>query len=84
MRVEIHPQNSVYYKALRDKKIAGLMLLPLIEFEFAFNGSQKPAITQSDLNKPQLQVLLTYAANTSGQLREEYQNWEARTNIGSN
>ena len=33
------------------------MLLPLIEFEFAFNGSQKPAITQSELNLPQLKIL---------------------------
>lgn len=48
---------SVYVKAFQNKRIASYLLLPLIEFEFAFNGAQKPAITQSERNKPQLEVL---------------------------
>jgi len=43
--------------AEEDETLASLILLPLIEFEFAFNGAQKPSITQSEQNKPQLNVL---------------------------
>ncbi len=42
---------------MEDKKLAANVLLPLIEFEFAFLGSQKPAITQSKENFQQLKIL---------------------------
>ena len=51
------PSKSIYEVALKDKKIAAAILLPLIEFEFAFFGSQKPAITQARKNVKQLRVL---------------------------
>jgi hypothetical protein len=51
------PSKSVYEKAISSKKIAATILLPLIEFEFAFNGAQKPAITQAESNLNQLKVL---------------------------
>jgi len=51
------PSNSVYVKAVKSKEIAAMILLPLIEFEFAFNGAQKPAITQSKANLSQLKTL---------------------------
>lgn len=57
MRVGIRPRNSVYQKALENKKVASYIVLPLIEFEFAFNGSQKPVLTQSESNFRQLEVL---------------------------
>lgn len=57
MRVELHPHNSVYVKALKSKRVASFILLPLIEFEFAFHGSEKPVLTQSEPNYPQLEVL---------------------------
>ena len=50
----ITPSNSVYNKALESKEVAASILLPLIEFEFAFHGAQKPAITQSESNLCQL------------------------------
>lgn len=63
MRAEIHPQTPVYESAAKDKQIASFMLLPLIEFEFAFNGSQKPVITQSERNIQQLKVLFRICRN---------------------
>ena len=57
MKVQLDPENSIYEKAKKNKKIAAQILLPLIEFEFAFVGCQKPAITQSAENLQQLQVL---------------------------
>ena len=51
------PSNSVYEKAKKSKEIAALILLPLIEFEFAFHGAQKPAITQAASNLSQLKTL---------------------------
>ncbi len=57
MRVELHPQNSIYKKALESKEFASYALLPLIEFEFAFHGAQKPVLTQSVSNIRQLEVL---------------------------
>jgi len=51
------PSKSIYEVALQDKKIAAAILLPLIEFEFAFFGSQKPSITQARKNIKQLRVL---------------------------
>ncbi|RLE59630.1 MAG: hypothetical protein DRJ35_05345 [Thermoprotei archaeon] len=57
MRVKLHPHNSVYYQAKKDKKLAAQILLPLIEFEFAFLGCQKPAITQTSENLEQLKIL---------------------------
>lgn len=51
------PSKSVYEKALYSKEVAATILLPLIEFEFAFHGAQKPAITQSVSNLNQLKVL---------------------------
>ena len=48
---------SVYEKAVHNRRIAAYMLLPLMEFEFAFHGAQKPAITQSEQNLPQLRAL---------------------------
>ncbi len=51
------PSISVYEKALYSKKIAATFLLPLIEFEFAFHGAQKPAITQARSNLNQLKTL---------------------------
>ncbi len=57
MRVELHPHNSVYKRALKSKEHASYILLPLIEFEFAFHGAQKPTLTQSELNIRQLEVL---------------------------
>ena len=51
------PSKSVYTRAIDSKEIAATILLPLIEFEFAFNGAQKPAITQSESNLNQLKVL---------------------------
>ena len=49
--------TSVYDRAISSREIAATILLPLIEFEFAFNGAQKPAITQSESNLNQLKVL---------------------------
>ena len=63
MREECYPRISVYEKAKKDKKVAAQMLLPLIEFEFAFLGSQKPAITQSSKNLEQLKVLFEICKN---------------------
>ena len=51
------PSISVYQRAMSSKKVAATILLPLIEFEFAFNGAQKPAITQAESNLNQLKVL---------------------------
>ena len=51
------PSKSVYAKALNSKEIAAQFLLPLIEFEFAFHGAQKPAITQATSNLNQLRTL---------------------------
>lgn len=51
------PSKSVYDKALDSKKLAANILLPLIEFEFAFHGAQKPAITQAASNFNQLRTL---------------------------
>src|SRR3989338_3518812 len=51
------PSKSVYEKALTSKEVAATILLPLIEFEFAFNGAQKPALTQSESNLNQLKVI---------------------------
>ncbi|HLC76604.1 MAG TPA: helix-turn-helix domain-containing protein [archaeon] len=42
---------------MESKEIAATILLPLIEFEFAFNGAQKPAITQAESNFNQLKVI---------------------------
>lgn len=57
MRVIIHPHNSIYKRAMTNKELASYILLPLIEFEFAFHGAQKPTLTQSELNLRQLEVL---------------------------
>src|SRR3989338_10229371 len=51
------PSKSVYQKSLHSKELAANILLPLIEFEFAFNGAQKPAITQAISNLNQLNVI---------------------------
>jgi len=58
-----YSRMSVYEKAKKDKKLAAQILLPLIEFEFAFLGSQKPAITQSSKNLEQLKVLFEICKN---------------------
>ncbi len=50
-------RNSVYQKAKESKLIAAYVLLPLIEFEFSFYGSNKPWISQSVKNTAQLNVL---------------------------
>ena len=63
MRVELHPQKSVYEKAKENKEIAASFLLPLIEFEFAFHGSVKPVLTQSELNFRQLEVVFNICKN---------------------
>ena len=55
--MNIPSKKSVYEISLKNKKVAAFILLPLIEFEFAFNGSQKPSITQSESNLPQLKTL---------------------------
>ena len=47
----------MYQKSLHSKELAANILLPLIEFEFAFNGAQKPAITQAISNLNQLNVI---------------------------
>lgn len=44
---------SVYKRAIEDKKLAGQILLPLIEFEFGFIGNDSPTLTQSPINKEQ-------------------------------
>lgn len=49
------PSKSVYQRAIESKEIAATFLLPLIEFEFAFHGAQKPAITQAESNLKQLE-----------------------------
>ena len=51
------PSKSVYTKAFANKNLAASILLPLIEFEFAFNGAQKPALTQALSNIEQLKVV---------------------------
>ena len=51
------PTKSVYERALDSKELAANILLPLIEFEFAFHGAQKPAITQAASNLNQLKTL---------------------------
>ncbi len=51
------PKNSVYQKARANKQIAAYVLVPLIEFEFSFYGSNKPWISQSVKNSAQLHVL---------------------------
>jgi len=50
-------RKSVYHKARLSKLIAAYVLIPLIEFEFSFYGSNKPWISQSIKNTRQLKVL---------------------------
>ncbi len=57
------PSQSVYMKSLSDKILAANILLPLIEFEFAFNGAQKPVLTQSKSNLRQLQIVFEICKN---------------------
>ena len=57
------PSISVYRKALTNKRVAAYMLLPLIEFEFAFNGAQKPALAQSESNNIQLRAIYRICRN---------------------
>jgi len=48
---------AVYTEALKDKKLAANILLPLIEFEFVFIGDDSPSLVQTFRNKDQLQAI---------------------------
>ena len=50
-------KQSVYNLALKDKRIAAMILLPLIEFEFSFFGSKKPILMQGKKNYVQLMAV---------------------------
>ncbi len=50
-------KESVYKIAIKDKRIASLILLPLIEFEFSFFGSKKPILMQGKKNYIQLMAI---------------------------
>ena len=48
---------SVYRQALKDKRIAAQILIPLIEFEFGFNGNDSPELIQAPTNKEQFEII---------------------------
>ncbi len=83
------PSKSVYEKAKSSKIIAANILLPLIEFEFAFNGAQKPAITQAESNLNQLKVIFGIckshkwtASQKISKLGNKNEFWFKLSNIG--
>ena len=53
----------IYEEALKDKKIAAKILIPLIEFEFGFRGLDSPEIVQTNSNREQLEAIFKICKN---------------------
>ena len=49
--------RSVYKEAKTNKELAAKILIPLIEFEFAFQTDDSPSLVQSKVNKSSLDAI---------------------------
>jgi len=76
--------ESIYIKAMKNKKIAAYILLPLMEFEFSIRGEESPMLLQSKINYKQLKTIFEICKKwewtTTSQLRRKGENLYFRLN----
>lgn len=63
--------RSVYNEALTDKELAAKILIPLIEFEFAFLTDDAPSLVQSKVNKDSLNAIFQICRHHNWTTKED-------------